>query len=52
MKYMCALCGQNAEFLNAEGIGTYITNTDAYHYMTPVCSVDSVFQTSWMMVRA
>jgi hypothetical protein len=42
MKYMCALCGQNAEFLNAEATGTYNTNTGAYHYAIPVCSIDSV----------
>jgi hypothetical protein len=49
---VCALCGQNAEFLNAEAIGLYITNTVAYHYVTPVCSIDSVFQTCRVMVRA
>jgi hypothetical protein len=52
MKHVCALCGQNAEFLNAEAIGSYISNTGAYHYMTPVCSIDSVFRTCWVMVRA
>jgi len=52
MKYKCALCGQNAEFLNAVAISTYITNTGAYLYMIAVCSIDSALQTCWVVVRA